>query len=97
MPTRGFRWEPQASCPQSSLFLPRSPVLPEGCRLNVTCLDGSPCEGGPQGANCSCQEGFAGQRWVWGGAWRVAGECGELGRVGRVGYSPSESSLSSHA
>ncbi|XP_036187356.1 protein crumbs homolog 2 [Myotis myotis] len=40
----------------------RLPVLPEGCRLNVTCLNGTPCEGGPQGANCSCQEGFAGQR-----------------------------------
>ncbi|EPQ16848.1 Crumbs like protein 2 [Myotis brandtii] len=71
MPTQGLCWpvleglrvgKPQASCPQSSLFLPRSQVLPEGCRLNVTCPDGSPCEGGPQGANCSCQEGFAGQR-----------------------------------
>ncbi|XP_021564784.1 protein crumbs homolog 2 [Carlito syrichta] len=33
-------------------------VLPEECSLNVTC----PCEGGPRGANCSCQEDFAGQR-----------------------------------
>ncbi|KAM5331107.1 protein crumbs homolog 2 isoform 2-T3 [Glossophaga mutica] len=40
----------------------RWPVLPEECSLNVTCLDGSPCEGGPRGVNCSCQEGFAGQR-----------------------------------
>ncbi|XP_023615903.1 LOW QUALITY PROTEIN: protein crumbs homolog 2 [Myotis lucifugus] len=56
----------------------RLPVLPEGCRLNVTC----PCEGGPQGANCSCQEGFAGQRCqlsceanpcLNGGTCRVAG------------------------
>ncbi|XP_066223296.1 protein crumbs homolog 2 [Saccopteryx leptura] len=40
----------------------RLPVLPEECSLNVTCLNGSPCEGGPRGANCSCREGFAGQR-----------------------------------
>ncbi|KAM7094280.1 protein crumbs homolog 2 isoform 3-T3 [Molossus nigricans] len=40
----------------------RLPVLPEECSLNVTCLHGGPCEGGPQGANCSCQEGPAGQR-----------------------------------
>ncbi|KAM8801622.1 protein crumbs homolog 2 [Rhynchonycteris naso] len=40
----------------------RLPVLPQECSLNVTCLNGSPCEGGPRGANCSCQEGFAGQR-----------------------------------
>nr|KAF6433154.1 crumbs cell polarity complex component 2 [Molossus molossus] len=40
----------------------RLPVLPEECSLNVTCLHGSPCEGGPQGANCSCQDGPAGQR-----------------------------------
>uniref|UniRef100_A0A452RTS6 Crumbs cell polarity complex component 2 n=1 Tax=Ursus americanus TaxID=9643 RepID=A0A452RTS6_URSAM len=37
------------------------PVLPEECGLNLTCLSG-PCEGGLPGANCSCQEGFAGQR-----------------------------------
>ena len=55
------------SCPQSSsVLLPRWPVVPEECSLNVTCLNGSPCERGPRGANCSCQEGFASQRWVWG-------------------------------
>jgi hypothetical protein len=36
---------------------PRLPVLPE-CSLNSTC----PCEVGPQGTNCSCQEAFSGQR-----------------------------------
>lgn len=57
---------------QPLCFLLRLPVLPEECSLNVTCLDGGPCEGGPQGANCSCQESFAGQRWVWGpGAWEA--------------------------
>ncbi|MBZ3889584.1 Protein crumbs-like protein 2 [Sciurus carolinensis] len=40
----------------------RSPVLPEECSLNLTCLNGGPCERGPRGTNCSCQEGFAGQR-----------------------------------
>ncbi|EPY89610.1 crumbs 2-like protein [Camelus ferus] len=38
------------------------PVPPEECSLNITCLSGGPCEGGPQGANCSCQESFAGRR-----------------------------------
>nr|XP_014332865.1 PREDICTED: protein crumbs homolog 2 [Bos mutus] len=38
------------------------PVPPEGCSLNITCLNGGQCEEGPQGANCSCQESFAGQR-----------------------------------
>ncbi|XP_016066557.1 PREDICTED: protein crumbs homolog 2 [Miniopterus natalensis] len=36
--------------------------LPEACSPNGTCLNGSPCEGGPRGANCSCQEGSSGQR-----------------------------------
>lgn len=57
----------------------RLPVPPEGCGLNITCLNGGRCEEGPQGANCSCQESFAGQRWVWApkawevgwGVWRV--------------------------
>ncbi|XP_075865142.1 protein crumbs homolog 2 [Microcebus murinus] len=40
----------------------RVPVLPEDCSLNLTCLHGGPCEGGPPGTNCSCQEGSAGQR-----------------------------------
>ncbi|XP_072816205.1 protein crumbs homolog 2 isoform X2 [Vicugna pacos] len=40
----------------------RLPVPPEECSLNITCLSGGPCEGGPQGANCSCQESFAGRR-----------------------------------
>nr|XP_045373545.1 protein crumbs homolog 2 [Camelus bactrianus] len=43
-------------------FLLRLPVPPEECSLNITCLSGGPCEGGPQGANCSCQESFAGRR-----------------------------------
>ena len=46
-------------------FLCRLPVLPQGCNLNSTCKDGAPCEGGPLGTNCSCQEGLAGLRWVW--------------------------------
>uniref|UniRef100_A0A8C9M9G5 Crumbs cell polarity complex component 2 n=1 Tax=Panthera tigris altaica TaxID=74533 RepID=A0A8C9M9G5_PANTA len=44
------------------LFQGELPVLPEACSLNFTCLNGGPCEGGPRAANCSCQEGFAGQR-----------------------------------
>nr|XP_003470687.1 LOW QUALITY PROTEIN: protein crumbs homolog 2 [Cavia porcellus] len=40
----------------------RLPILPEGCTLNLTCLNGGPCKAGPGGANCSCQEGSAGQR-----------------------------------
>ncbi|XP_039717310.1 protein crumbs homolog 2 isoform X3 [Pteropus medius] len=40
----------------------RLPVLPEECSLNLTCLNGIPCDGGPRGANCSCQEGSAGER-----------------------------------
>lgn len=67
-------------CPhpvRSLCFLPRSPVLPEECSLNFTCLNGGPCEGGPQGTNCSCQEGFGGQRWAW-----------ELGRGGEPGSPP---------
>lgn len=74
--------------------LPRLPVLPEECSLNLTCLNGIPCDGGPRGANCSCQEGSAGERWVWGlRSGRGAGECGELGMTGEVGHSPSEPSL----
>nr|XP_025865003.1 protein crumbs homolog 2 [Vulpes vulpes] len=46
---------------QPLCFLPRRPVLSEECSLNVTCLIGGPCDG-PQGANCSCHEGFDGQR-----------------------------------
>lgn len=62
---------------QPLYFLPRLPVLPEECSLNLTCLNGSPCEAGPRGANCSCQEGFAGQRWVWGlRPGRGPSECG---------------------
>ncbi|XP_007934920.1 protein crumbs homolog 2 [Orycteropus afer afer] len=38
------------------------PVLPEECGLNFPCLNGGRCEVGPWGANCSCQEGFAGRR-----------------------------------
>lgn len=88
----GGRWTgPRRSVPSPALcFLRRWPVVPEECSLNVTCLDGSPCEGGPRGVNCSCQEGFAGQRWVW-GLGRGLGERGELGGAGEVGYSPSES------
>ncbi|XP_034519619.1 protein crumbs homolog 2 [Ailuropoda melanoleuca] len=53
---------PQRAAPSAaSVLLPRWPILPEECGLNLTCLSG-PCEGGPPGANCSCQEGFAGQR-----------------------------------
>lgn len=56
---------PQRAAPSAaSVLLPRWPILPEECGLNLTCLSG-PCEGGPPGANCSCQEGFAGQRWAW--------------------------------
>uniref|UniRef100_G3RKD4 Protein crumbs homolog 2 n=1 Tax=Gorilla gorilla gorilla TaxID=9595 RepID=G3RKD4_GORGO len=40
----------------------RLPVPSKECSLNVTCLDGSPCEGGSPAANCSCLEGLAGQR-----------------------------------
>uniref|UniRef100_G3U9Y6 Crumbs cell polarity complex component 2 n=1 Tax=Loxodonta africana TaxID=9785 RepID=G3U9Y6_LOXAF len=40
----------------------RLPVLLEECGLNFTCLNGGRCEAGPWGANCSCQEGFAGRR-----------------------------------
>ncbi|EGW04608.1 Crumbs-like 2 [Cricetulus griseus] len=40
----------------------RLPVLPQGCSLNSTCKDGTPCEGGPLGTNCSCQEGVVGLR-----------------------------------
>ncbi|XP_011894619.1 PREDICTED: protein crumbs homolog 2 isoform X6 [Cercocebus atys] len=40
----------------------RLPVPSKECILNVTCLDGSPCEGGSPAANCSCLEGLAGQR-----------------------------------
>ncbi|XP_004677414.1 PREDICTED: protein crumbs homolog 2 [Condylura cristata] len=40
----------------------RSPVLPEECSRNLTCLGGSPCEGGSPAANCTCPEGSAGQR-----------------------------------
>ncbi|XP_036094169.1 protein crumbs homolog 2 isoform X5 [Rousettus aegyptiacus] len=40
----------------------RLPVLPEECSLNLTCLNGTPCDGGPRGANCSCQERPAGER-----------------------------------
>uniref|UniRef100_A0A8D2DKK3 Crumbs cell polarity complex component 2 n=1 Tax=Sciurus vulgaris TaxID=55149 RepID=A0A8D2DKK3_SCIVU len=40
----------------------RSPILPEECSLNLTCLNGGLCERGPRDTNCSCQEGFAGQR-----------------------------------
>lgn len=68
---------------QPLCFLPRLPVLPEECSLNFTCLNGGPCEGGPQGANCSCRGGFAGQRWAWdpGGG----GPGSPPGRTGRVG------------
>uniref|UniRef100_G1S5Z9 Crumbs cell polarity complex component 2 n=1 Tax=Nomascus leucogenys TaxID=61853 RepID=G1S5Z9_NOMLE len=53
----------QASCTHSSLCsLPRLPVPSKECSLNVTCLNGSPCEGGSPPANCSCLEGLAGQR-----------------------------------
>nr|XP_051711281.1 protein crumbs homolog 2 isoform X1 [Oryctolagus cuniculus] len=38
------------------------PVLAEGCSLNITCLDGGPCEAGPQATNCSCPEDLAGPR-----------------------------------
>lgn len=47
---------------QPPCSLPRLPVLPEECSLNLTCLNGIPCDGGPRGANCSCQEGSAGER-----------------------------------
>ncbi|OBS70228.1 hypothetical protein A6R68_01231 [Neotoma lepida] len=40
----------------------RVPVLPQGCSLNSTCKDGTPCEGGPLGTNCSCQKGLVGLR-----------------------------------
>uniref|UniRef100_A0A2K6M9P5 Crumbs cell polarity complex component 2 n=1 Tax=Rhinopithecus bieti TaxID=61621 RepID=A0A2K6M9P5_RHIBE len=40
----------------------RLPVSSKECNLNITCLDGSPCEGGSPAANCSCLEGLAGQR-----------------------------------
>ncbi|XP_005082151.1 protein crumbs homolog 2 isoform X1 [Mesocricetus auratus] len=40
----------------------RLPVLPQGCGLNSTCKDGTPCEGGSPGTNCSCQEGLVGPR-----------------------------------
>lgn len=67
---------------QPRCFLPRLPVLPEECSLNLTCLNGSPCEQGPLGANCSCPEVYAGQRWVWGpGATEVGQWCEGLGRV----------------
>lgn len=79
------RWaRSQVSCPpvQPRCFLPRLPVLPEECSLNLTCLNGSPCEQGPLGANCSCPEVYAGQRWVWGpGATEVGRWCEGLGRV----------------
>ncbi|XP_033614877.1 protein crumbs homolog 2 [Fukomys damarensis] len=58
--TRGsvtYRHQVPALC-----FLPRLPILPEGCSLNFTCLNGGLCKAGPGDANCSCQEGSAGQR-----------------------------------
>lgn len=79
---------------QPPCSLPRLPVLPEECSLNLTCLNGTPCDGGPRGANCSCQERPAGERWVRGlRSGRGASECGELGMTGEVGCSPSGASL----
>ncbi|XP_052038371.1 protein crumbs homolog 2 [Apodemus sylvaticus] len=40
----------------------RWPIRPQGCHLNSTCKDGTPCEGGALGTNCSCQEGLVGLR-----------------------------------
>lgn len=77
-------------CPhpvRSLCFLPRSPVVPEECSLNFTCLNGGPCEGGPQGTNCSCQEAFGGQRWAW-ELGRGGGPRSAPGRADRVGYGP---------
>lgn len=54
-------------------LLCRMPVLPHPCSLNSTCKEGTPCESGPLGTNCSCQEGLVDLRWVWGlEPWEVA-------------------------
>nr|XP_021489017.1 protein crumbs homolog 2 [Meriones unguiculatus] len=51
------RCPPGFSGPRCSLR-----ILPQGCTLNSTCKDGTPCEAGPLGTNCSCQEGLVGLR-----------------------------------
>lgn len=57
---------PAPSTSSGLALLCRLRILPQGCSLNSTCKDGTPCESGPLGTNCSCQEGLVGLRWVRG-------------------------------